>query len=292
MLPAGSPLSWDNVRFFLFVVRAGSIAAAAKQLGVDAATVSRRLAALERQLGVSLVTRGRTGVRPTEDGESVRALAESAEGAMLAIARSQSGREASPAGTVRLATSGILGAFLLAEHVPEFLKEYPDIRLELVVDRRLVDLAKREADVALRLRPQGHFIAESSTLALKLATVGFALYGTRRVARSRNPRFIRLLGFEPAAQAIEARARERSPAVSVDELPTALALARAGCGLAILPCFMGDRARGLVRTSEVLERHLLYAAVLSELRKTPRIDALVGWLKEVGRRERRHLDGA
>ena len=288
---SGLPLSWENVRIFLAVAHAGSIAAAAKELRIDAATVSRRLASLERQLGASLVTRGRAGARLTDEGESVRALAESAAGAMLAIAQSRAERDLGPAGTVRLATSGILGAFLLAKHVPNFLREYPDIRLEIVVARRLVDLSNQEADVALRLRPTGHFIAEPATHALKLATVGFALFGTRRVARSPQPRFIRLLGYEPATRAIEARTAGRPATISVDELPTALALARSGCGLAILPCYMGDGIPGLVRASEVLERHLLYAAFLSELRKAPRVDAVIQWLKVVVRREQRRLDG-
>ncbi len=276
---------WDDVKIFLAIARGGSITAAAKSVGVDASTVSRRVAALERNLGVSLFTRGRSGVALTEEGQGILAIAERAEESMLAIARSRGAFSTAPGGTVRLATSGILSAYLLAPHVTLFHRRHPGVRLEIAVARQLVGLAKREADVSLRLRPEGKPIAEPSAVAIPLGPVAFALFGTRRETRARAPRFIRHFGFEPGRKHLEARSAGADSMLWVDELPTAFMLARAGYGLAVLPCFMGDRERSLVRASDVLERHRLFAVTLRELRGLPRIDAVVRWLKDVVDRE-------
>jgi molybdate transport repressor ModE-like protein len=286
-----APLPWDDVKIFLAVAREGSIAAASKVLGVDHATVSRRLAAFEQTMGQKVFTRGRSGVRLTSEGEALIAIAQRAEEPMLALQN----RRASPsaaAGMVRLATAGILSVWLLPRHIPDLYRSDPLVRLELAVGRRLLDLAKREADIALRIRPSGSTVAEPSTLVRKLGDVGFALYGTREALRARERRLVRFSTLEPGASQLDAEAKAgATPSVFIDDMHTAMMLARAGCGLTVLPCFMADAEPALVRASEVLESHRLYVAVLSELRKAPRIDSVFRWLERVAKTERQRLAG-
>jgi hypothetical protein len=135
----------------------------------------------------------------------------------------------------------------------------------------LVDLTRREADLALRLRPPGKAPGEPSIVVTRLAAVGFALYGTRTAARASPPRFVRYAGYEPASQRVQAAAAEAVTSALVDDVPTALALAIAGCGLTVPPCFLGDEEPGLIRASEVLESHGLFLATTEELRRAPRV---------------------
>lgn len=285
-----APGPWDDIRVFLAVACQGSIARAAKTLDVDAATVSRRLAAFERAMGVNLVTRGRDGVNLTAEGDAIRALAERVEVAILALQSQRTSLASVPGGVVRIATSGILAEGVLARHVERFTAESPSIRLEFLVARRLVELSKGEADIAFRLRPRGRYIAEPSTIAIKLAEVGFALYGTRSAVRAER-KIIRYIGLELGADYVGRASKGEPPIVRVDHLTTALALVRAGCGLAVLPCFLADGEPGLVRVSDVLEAHGLYAATLAELRRIPRISAVLRWLKAIATEERARLAG-
>lgn len=289
MVKAGEPIAWDDVRIFLAVARAGSIAAAGKLLAIDHATVSRRLAAFEVAVGLPLVSRTRQGVRLTDEGAAVLAIATRAEEPMLELQRHRDATHA--VGTVRMATSSILTTGLLAPHVSKFREDNPSLQLALIVGRGLVDLSRREAEVALRLRPPGAVVAEPSVVATKLGDVGFALFGTREQTRLRSRRFIRYAGYEPAAERVQAEATGADTAVLVDDIPTALALARAGCGVTILPCFLGDAERQLIRASAVLEHHRLFVATTEELRRAPRVQRVLRWLKELISAERARLAG-
>lgn len=289
MANAREPIAWDDARIFLAVARAGSIAAAGKQLAIDHATVSRRLVAFERAVGLPLVARTRQGVHLTDEGAAILAIAARAEEPMLELQRHRDATHA--AGTVRMATSSILSTGLLARHVPQFRRENPKLQLELIVGRGLVDLTRREAEVALRLRPPGRAAGEPSIVATKLADVGFALYGTGEQTRLRVRRFIRYVGYEPAADRIQAEAEGTETSVFVDDVPTAMALARAGCGITILPCFLGDSEQQLTRASEVLESHRLYVVTTEELRRAPRVQHVLRWLKGLTTAERARLAG-
>ena len=284
---ASASIEWDDVKVFVTAAREGSIAAAARRLAVDHATVSRRLASLERALGMPLVVRTRLGLTITDDGAAVLAIVAPAETSLLQLERHLDAR--STPGRVRLATSSVLSAWLLAPHVPAFREQNPEVELELVVGRKLVDLNRREADLALRLRPPGRQAAEPNILAVKLAVVGFALYGTREQTRARPWRFIRYGGYEPAADKVQTYAAGTVTTVLVDHIPTAVMLARTGLGLAILPCFLADGEPLLVRASRVLESHKLYLTSTVELRRAPRVERVVRWLRDLISSERERL---
>lgn len=145
---------WDDLRHFLAVARAGSLAGAGRALRVDATTVGRRIAQLEASLQVTLFVRRRDRWTLTPAGEHALPLAERAEAATLDVAR-VAAAATTPAGRVRLTTLDEVAARVIIPLLPEFYEQYPGIRLDLLCTSKRLDLARGEADLALRVgRPR------------------------------------------------------------------------------------------------------------------------------------------
>src|SRR3954451_23621077 len=153
-------MEWDEVRNFLAVARSGSLSGAARSLDSSAATAGRRIAALEKRLGARLFDRGQTGYALTESGEAIRLKAEEVEEAVLALERAALGRDLRAGGKVRLATAEDIASFVIAPMLAQFHRTYPHIVVEMVASWDVVNLTRREADIALRTaRPtQGDFV--------------------------------------------------------------------------------------------------------------------------------------
>lgn len=153
-------MEWDDLKYFLAVARTGSVTDAARVLKVGVATVSRRVSALEGKLRARLFDRKQSGYTLSESGEAVRRKAEDIEQAILAVEREVAGRDASMAGRVRISTGDDIAAIVIAPRLPEFERCFPEITLDVIARFELANLARREADVALRtVRPnQGDFL--------------------------------------------------------------------------------------------------------------------------------------
>jgi DNA-binding transcriptional LysR family regulator len=174
--------SIEGIRYFITSVQAGSFAAAARKLGVTPSAVSRRIAQLERELGVALLARTTRSLRLTHDGQvfhdrCVHALRELEE-AEAELAR---GKE-KPSGLVRVETSTSLGRMIVAPSLPRFLDEYPDVEVHLTLCDRLVDPVSEGVDVLVRIGP----LADSSLVAKKL--------GECRLVRCASPSYLRDAG--------------------------------------------------------------------------------------------------
>jgi DNA-binding transcriptional LysR family regulator len=165
---------WDEMRFFLELARTRTLASAARKLRVDYTTVGRRIAAFERELGSKLFERTPDGFVLTDAGEGIRAAAEQMEQCALQIEQRALGADRRLTGLVRVAATESIGHAVVLPAMRKLHRKYPDIRLHLVTGPARLDIARREADFALRYsRP------ESGELrARKLARVGFALYAS------------------------------------------------------------------------------------------------------------------
>lgn len=141
---------WDDVRVFLAAYRHRTLGVAARKLGLDTSTMSRRLTAFEASLGARLFERSREGLAPTRAAEAVRAAAESMEAAHARLSRDASDLEATAEGTVRLSAAPAMADHFVAPLLPKLHRQYPGIRLELDGSARPVDLVRHEADLALR----------------------------------------------------------------------------------------------------------------------------------------------
>ncbi|MGN6107513.1 MAG: LysR family transcriptional regulator, partial [Kofleriaceae bacterium] len=147
---------WDDVRVFLIAHRSGTLGGAASKLGVDVSTMSRRLTALEQALGVQLFERTRQGLLATRAAEVVLPAAEAMEAALGRLTRDVTGLEATAEGVVRLTMPPGMADAFIAPALPRLRAQYPRLQLELETSVRVVDLARHEADLALRsIRPSG-----------------------------------------------------------------------------------------------------------------------------------------
>jgi DNA-binding transcriptional LysR family regulator len=289
-------LDWGNLRFFLELVRTGSLSRASQRLGVDRNTVGRRVVALEEELGLALFERGPQGWTTTAAGQELASLASRVEEDVLALARHADARDRAVEGTVRLTTATHLSAHLLAPAIPALRTRHPGLLLEIAADQRTFDLTRREADLALRLgRPR-----DTGLVTRKLSPVAYRLYGSRAFAAERRGKVDLardpVVGFEeslfrtPQERWLDQVAPGRRVVFRCNSTASLGAAARAGVGAAVLPCFVADQDPELVKLDgpEPVD-HELWLLVHGDLRRAARVQAVMEWVDGVVDRARRLL---
>ena len=278
---------WNDHRLVLAVTRTGSLTAAAKALRVDHSTVFRRLQALEGRLGLPLFERGPGGTyQATAAGARAALAAERMEDEALALARDLAGQDRRLTGQLRVTCSETLAYRLLTRHVARFRAAHPGVVVELVVDNRVLNLSRREADVALRVtRPR-----EGDLWGRKLADVAWTAYGAADYLAGapplaspadlgRHP----LIGWEESTAGVNAAEwlAQVAPLAAIvyrtNSLVNQFVAARAGIGIAVLPCYLGDPEPGLARALPggpvpALAREL-WIVTHQDLRRTARVRA-------------------
>jgi DNA-binding transcriptional LysR family regulator len=173
--------NWNDLVFFLELARQGRLMPAARRLKVDHTTVSRRISELEKDLAVKLFERKPDGFVLTEDGHRLLAIAEKMEVLGLSVMETVKAAPSEPAGRVRLATMEGIGAYYLPDRLAEFNALHPDILVELVTERHLINLTKREADVSISfVPPVGPRLDVRKAGTFKLGLFGSAAYLARR----------------------------------------------------------------------------------------------------------------
>ncbi len=167
---------WDDVRFFLAIARESSLSGAARTLHVDHATVGRRLSALEQRLGAKLFNRTPEGFAITSAGQAMLKQAEAMEAAALAVERLASGHDERSSGLVRVTTLEMLARQVVVPAIANLMEMHPQLRVDLLVSLRTLDIARRQADIAVRIaRP-----TDASLICRKLGEFGVTAYASRR----------------------------------------------------------------------------------------------------------------
>lgn len=145
---------WNDLAFFVELARHGRLAPAARRLKVDNTTVSRRIAELERSLDAKLFQRGSDGFELTEAGDKLFVIAEAIEQKMISVPEALGLEDtSSPSGRVRVASMEGIAAFYLSARFAEFAAVMPGLVVELVTERHLINLTKREADISVSFVP-------------------------------------------------------------------------------------------------------------------------------------------
>lgn len=284
-------MNWDDVRMFLAVARSGQILAASRRLGVNHATLSRRITALEEALQTRLLVRRTNGCELTPEGEVFSRAAERMETEMLA-AQSDIGRvDSAVAGTVRIGAPDGFGVAFLASRLGELTRRYPALKIQLVPVPRAFSLSQREADIAITIeRPeQGRLISS------KLTDYTLGLYASRG--------YLDEAGMPGTVDAL----REHRLIGHVDDLVYSASLAysgevmrgwdssfeissaigqteavRAGFGIGILHDYIARQHDELVRVlPEVVIRRAYWTTYHESARELVRVRTVVSFLQEL-----------
>jgi len=280
------------MRVFLAVARAGRVAGAARQLGVEHSTVARRIAALERAVGAPLFYRMAGGYQLTPQGTTVLTGAETMERGMVGLGARLREQAGSLAGRVRVAMLDEVASHWLAPNLPAFRGRFPELELQLVTGIAPLDLARGEAELAIRSpRPR-----QTGLSAVKLARLAVGLYVSRAYAAGKrlrvdgNSRGLDLLVYLPAYAPLQ-NAPWFQPVLASSHIVlvtnsthTLLAAARAGAGIAVVPRFMAPAYPELVSVSDDvgLADDAMWLVAHPEFRRDPKVRAVAGWLREVG----------
>lgn len=284
--------SWDDVRFFLAIHRAGSLSAAARPLGVTQPTCGRRLAALESALGMRLFDRTPDGLRITADGEALLEAAACMEQGAEDFAIRATAREGDREGLVRIATTELFACSFLVGALRRTRELHPGIRIELVLSNAETDLMRREADVAVRFGPEGSRPKPPALVARRIGDEPFRLYGAEAYLRRRGAPadaadlsghdVVVYAGRHPAARWCEATFARANPVLVAPSMQVTGAAIAAGLGLGVLPV-RAARLHAVVPVSPVVARGTGWWIVHPELRHVPRIQVVIDALSAIYR---------
>lgn len=283
---------WNDLKYLLAVASEGSTLAASKALGVNQSTVHRRLAELERQVGLRLVHRHPTGYRLTEMGEQLLPRFAEVEQSVEAVRRAIVSVQHELSGTVRLTCpEPIVSRVVASGFVDRFHDRYPNLKLDFVISDRYVDLSKGEADVAFRSGEP----SDDRLVGRKIATSTWAVYASRDyIQRRGQPKTIDdlaghdFVGFDGVME------NHRATQWLASAVPGARIVARnnsvlgvvsavkAGLGIAPLPTPIADAESALTQVLppvQELER-AWYVLCHPDQRSTPRISAFIDFVVE------------
>jgi DNA-binding transcriptional LysR family regulator len=284
-------MNWDDLRFVLAVGRRQTLAAAGRDIGVDPTTVGRRILAIEAELGSRLFDRTSEGYFATHTGETAITHAGEMELRALALAQKIEGSDERVEGPVRItALDAFIDTFIIPR-LPRLLKRYPGLELTFSSNLKLFDLSRREADIAFRTAKPSH----PDAVGRLLGRPALGVYASRDFETGDPPPVIGLpRTFDENSFAtflaklfphsrIVARGNTEGHIVS---------LVRAGVGIGLIDCFVGDSDPLLRRfVPEPVDYSDMWAVVHVEMRQAPRVRAVVNFLTEIYAEEADLIEG-
>jgi molybdate transport repressor ModE-like protein len=288
-------LAWDDFRYVKAIADTGSLNGAAQSLGVNHSTMFRRLAQIEQQLGSRLFERRRGGYVLTTCGEEMVRLAERFGGDIAAFERKITGQDLRPSGELRITTNDMVMLHILADVLVGFRRAFPEIVLDIVVSNAMLNLSRRDADVAVRAT----YYQPPGLAGQCVARIAWAVYGSSSSVPDRfDPNeaarydWIGVSDHSSMSRAAKWMKDHAGGNVRiVCKVNTLLGMAQAaagGVGLVLLPCFIGAAVPGLVRlTLPVPELEgEFWLLTHPDLQATARVRAFVDYCaEEMGKRK-------
>ncbi len=283
--PDALSFNWNDLKFFLAVARRGTLRGGADAINVNHTTVTRRLSLLEDHIGGRLFDRSKQGFALTQLGLDLLPYAERAEDEITSLSRRLVGRDAEPAGTVVITLPHALAMTSIMDDMARFSDLYPSIDLNLRFTNDIADLARREADVSMRV---AHHV-DDDVVGRKLVPCSQAAYCTQDYAAQitdNQGEGLHFIGWNEPAGATsadwitascypKARLKHR-----VSDLIPHVTLAASGLGMSYLACALGDRHADLVRApfQKPLPYRDLWLLLHRDLRNTARVRLFVDYL--------------
>lgn len=293
--------NWNDLVFFLTLARQGRLMAAARRLQVDYTTVSRRVSELEKDLAVTLFERKSDGFILTAEGHRLLSIAERMEALSMTVDQSLAETPAKPIGRVRVATMEGIAAYYLTERFLEFNARCPDVTIELVTERYLINLTKREADVSVSfVTPIGPRLSVRKAGTFGLGLFASAAYiGQRGVPSQREDlaghAFVDYVTDLVAIPQVHWLLDVLDPDTVVFRSTSMAAQQNAiaaGRGIGLLPYFSAKRDPRLipVLANVVQVQRELYVAVHEDIEYLGRVRALTKFLCDLFEREKAYLN--
>lgn len=276
---------WDDLRIFLAVTRSGSLAIAARGLGIDASTVGRRTQRLETALKSTLFVRSKAGLELTAAGARLQELALDVEMATDAAAEVSGGEVVG--GTVRLSVSEGFGTRIIAPALVSLRRKHGRLNVELAANAGFLSPSRREVDMAVTLSaPSDARLVVSPLIEYQLALYGAPAYLKRHGAPSTAADlanfdlvgYVDDLIYAPELRYLQQVHPSLRPGLSSSSIRAQREIIASGAGLGILPCFLG---RDLVRVlpGEVLIGRRFWLSIHRDVAATARVRAVVSWIR-------------
>lgn len=292
-------MNWDDLNLVLAICRSGSLSGAARSLGVNHSTVFRRLNAIEKKLEVRLFERQANGYLMTEAGEAVKRSAERIDEEVVTLSRELLGRDLRLQGTIRITAPEGVALRLLTPQLAAFCRLHPDITIDLVVTSSALRLSHREADLAVRATRT----PPDSSIGREVCKFRFSMYASPEYLADSQGRALEEhlwvmpddgIDFFPSPLWRKKTFPQAKVVYSSNNTMAIVEAAKAGLGVAPLPCFLGDSEPGLVRVIAPPEELTLSLWVLihPDLRHTARVRALMMFLTESLAEQKSAMEGA
>ena len=281
-------MNWDDLKVLLALSREGSTRKAASTMGVSNTTVMRRLESLEDQIGGKLFDRTPDGYTPTALADQLLPTAKIVEQTLGEAERQVSGKDSELSGRVKLSLPAVPVTHI-SESVAEFAQKYPRIELDISVSDEPVDLARREADIAVRGLPKDKR-PPKDIVGIKIGRISLGYYvhkellseaarGQRQLTFIRASHAVLNLGDLPAPETLGLESRHL-----IDGLTPRMVAVTHKLGVAALPCFLATQHPDLILLPGIPSAHWGYTWLLhhKDLRQSARIRALFKHLSELG----------
>ncbi len=284
-------MNWDDLRFFLALSREGSVSGAGRALGVKHTTVARRIKALEKHMGTRLFDRSRSGYSMTQAAENLFDDVLKLEEKIQQVDHKTSDQDEALAGLLKLTVAHDLANRLIVPEIGKFLNAYPKIELQLLMTTGLIDLAAREADIAIRMTPS----PPEYLVGRELMKLRHGIYGTEEVlnnlCESVNVILFRSEIDHPAW--VTDHFKNSNAVLRVDDVSSMAVATRNGLGIAKMPCFIGDTEPTLRRLDVKIQLSTWGIWILNhvDLRATARVRACKDFLQDILESKRQLIQG-
>jgi DNA-binding transcriptional LysR family regulator len=288
MKEAGIKMDWDKLRIFHAVASAGSFTHAGQTLGLSQSAVSRQISALEEEISTPLFQRHARGLTLTDEGELLFTAVTDVLGRLAAAEEALKNVHDAPRGALKLTASHGIGAYWLLPRLGDFLAQNPEVEIHLVLDDKELDLAQREADLAIRLRAP----VQADLIQRKLFTVHYHMYAAKEYLKQHPaPKSLEeiadhaiIVYGETAAPEIReinwllevhkkhAKPGSKSRVVRINNMTGILQAVEAGLGIGLVPDYVAVEHPALERVLPDVaplgfDVHLVYADALRQSKR-------------------------
>lgn len=274
---------WDDIRYFLELARTGSLSGAARRLQVEHSTVARRVESLEQSLGLKLFDRLPKAWSLTAEGETLVAQAGRIDDEAQAFSRAALG-VSSLQGTVRVSAPPVMAGHFLVPRLAAIHDRWQNIQLEMIGESREANLARGEADLAIRMsRPTAPGLTARS-----IGDMGYGLYAAHGYTQRPSDRW-EFLGYDdslvqvPQQRWLNQVAAHRRFVFRSNDLTALFNAARVGLGIAVLPHFLaaGDDALSLISDPICPTVRPIWLVMHADVKRSPRVRLMADLLVEV-----------